>query len=339
MITENRTLPFVSVVIPMYNAAATLEACLESLKRLDYPSDRLEILCVDGRSTDESCAIARTYPVRLIDNPRRGVVSGRNRGFDAAQGEFIAFSDADCTFDASWIHNAMKYFSDANVAGVTGPIELPLDQNTIGKCINVFFRLAAAFASGGHENNVPAVQQANHLPTCNAIFRTALLRKVMPIPEHFVTGEDIAMSHCLKLMGCQLLSVPDVRVRHYKRSTLSSFAKQMRWYAIARGQVSRMWPELQHPLHRYVPCLMCGFFLLIGALCWISVGLALLLIGLGWLFLGLVGCVYTGELGAFVWQPLVTLTFMGGWTVGFIEVSLDPKRLEGGTLIRESGEK
>ena len=339
MITKNPTLPFVSVVIPMYNAAATLEACLESLRRLDYPPNRLEILFVDGRSTDGSRTIARAYPVRLIDNPRRGVVSGRNRGFDTARGEFIAFSDADCTFDASWIRNAILYFKDETVAGVTGPIELPLDQNIIGKCINLLFRLAAAFAGGGHENDIPAVQRANHLPTCNAIFRTALLRKVMPIPEHFVTGEDVAMSHCLQLMGYQLLSVPDVRVHHYKRSTLNSFAKQMRWYAIARGQVSRMWPELQHPLHRYVPLVVCGFLLLIGALCWMNIGLAFLLIGLGWLFLGLVGCVYTGALRAFVWQPLVVLIFMGFWTLGFIEVSLYPKRLEGRMLIRGSDEK
>lgn len=320
------SLPFVSIVIPVYNAAHTLKKGLDSLMGLDYPKDCLEIWCVDGRSTDASREIAAAYPVRVIDNPQRGVVSGRNRGFFAARGELIAFSDADCTFDASWIRNAVGYFEDSTVAGVTGPIELPLDQNTLGRCINLLFRLAAAFASGGHENEVPAVQPAKHIPTCNAIYRAALLQKVMPIPEHFVTGEDVAMSHQLQRLGYQLLSVPDVRVQHYKRSTLMGFARQMRWYAIARRQLARTWPELGRPLHRFMPWMLLGGLTLIGAGLWINPAIPLLMGVLGWLLVGSLGVGYTRRLEAFLWQPLVVLTFLWSWTLGVVQESLFPKQ-------------
>ena len=223
MTAKKPPFPYVSIIIPMYNAASTLKRCLESLMALSYPADRLEILCVDGRSTDDSREIAEAYRVRMIDNPARGVVSGRNVGFAAARGELIAFSDADCTFDTGWIRNAVRYFNDETVAGVTGPIELPIDQNTLGRCINGLFRLAATFAEGGHENEVEVCRAAKHLPTCNAVFRTAALQNVMPIPEHLVAGEDVAMSHQLQLLGYQLLSVPDVRVQHYKTVHVERF--------------------------------------------------------------------------------------------------------------------
>jgi GT2 family glycosyltransferase len=326
MTAKEHPFPFVSIIIPMYNASATLKGCLESLMALSYPADRLEILCVDGCSTDDSREVAEAYRVRVIDNPARGVVSGRNLGFAAAQGELIAFSDADCTFDTGWIRNAVRYFTDETVAGVTGPIALPLDQNTLGRCINGLFRLAATFAAGGHENEVEVCQPAKHLPTCNAVFRTAALQNVMPIPEHLIAGEDVAMSHQLQLLGYQLLSVPDVRVQHYKRSTLRGFAKQMRWYAVARGQLSRIWPELQHPLHRHVPKILLGMLLLIGAMLWVKPVVGLLVIGLGGLFLGFLGGVYTRRSGAFFWQPLVILTFLVTWTVGCIEESFWSRR-------------
>ena len=324
--TDIPPLPFVSIIIPMYNAASTLGQCLDSLTHLDYPMERLEILCVDGRSTDTSREIAAAYPVRLLDNPQRGVVSGRNRGWEAARGELIAFSDADCTFDASWIRAAVRYFTDATVAGVTGPIELPVGGNTLGTCINLLFRLAATFAGGGHENEVPIVRPAKHLPTCNAIFRASLLRKVMPIPEHFVTGEDVAMSHQLQLWGYQLLSVPDVRVQHGKRSTLIGFAKQMHWYARARRQLSRAWPALGGTLHRLVPWMLVGGLLLIGVGLWLNLGMTLLIGGVGWLLVAFIGVVCTGRLAAFFWQPLVVLTFLVSWTLGYVQESFLPKR-------------
>jgi len=326
MMTDTQPLPSVSIIIPIYNAASTLGKCLNSLMQLDYPKNRLEILCVDGRSTDGSREIAAAYPVRVIDNPQRGVVSGRNRGWEAARGELIAFSDADCTFDSAWLRHAVRYFADEAVAGVTGPIELPLDQNTLGRCINLLFRLAAAFAEGGHDNEVSIVRSAKHLPTCNAVFRADLLRKAMPLPEHLVTGEDVAMSHQLSPLGYKLLSVPDVRVQHYKRSTLAGFARQMHWYAIARRQLSHVWPELEHPLHRLVPFLLFGGLFLIGASLWWNVTITLLVGGFGWLLVGGLGIGYTRRLGAFFWQPLVVLTFLVSWTLGFVQESLLPKR-------------
>jgi len=326
VIAEKHTLPYVSIIIPMYNAASTLRKCLDSLSRLDYPSDRLEIISVDGRSIDASREIAMDYPIRLIDNPKRRVVSGRNIGFEAARGELIAFSDADCTFDPSWIRNAVHYFDDTGVAGITGPIELPLDQNIVGKCIDMIFHLAVSFAGGVHETSVNSIRQVNHLPGCNAIFRSSGLKEVMPISEYFLEGEDVAMGHQLRLLGYQLLSVPDVKVQHYRRSTLRSFARQMYAYAIGRRRLSRVWTELLHPLHYIVTWILFIGLLCFGISLWINVVSGLFIIILYWVLVGSIGVIHNRKLAALFWQPLIVMVFLESWTLGFIRESLWPKR-------------
>ena len=98
--------PFISVVIPARNAEDIIANCLKSLEELDYPKDRFEVLVVDGLSTDRTREIAKNHGATVVENPGLRVVSARNTGFEAAQGELIAFSDADCVMDRNWLKNS-----------------------------------------------------------------------------------------------------------------------------------------------------------------------------------------------------------------------------------------
>lgn len=89
--------PLVSVIIPCFNAAGTIERALASVRRQTYPS--FEIIAVDDCSTDETLAILRREEargVRVIARERNGgAPAARNNGIAAAQGPFLAFLDAD----------------------------------------------------------------------------------------------------------------------------------------------------------------------------------------------------------------------------------------------------
>lgn len=91
-------IPFVSVVIPVYNAEKYLRACLDSV--VAQSLREIEIICVDDGSTDASAAILREYAardprVRVITQENAGVGPARNAGIRAARGEFVAFIDPD----------------------------------------------------------------------------------------------------------------------------------------------------------------------------------------------------------------------------------------------------
>jgi len=112
---------FVSIVIPVHNAEAYLRDAIDALVAQDYPSTHYEILIVDNRSTDRSVEIARRYPqVTMLTEPVAGSYAARNRGIAAARGDVIAFIDADCVPDVSWVRAIAEAMSEAGVDLVCG---------------------------------------------------------------------------------------------------------------------------------------------------------------------------------------------------------------------------
>jgi glycosyltransferase involved in cell wall biosynthesis len=88
----------VSVIVPAYNAAGTIERTVTSALKQTYPN--LEVLVVDDGSRDETAALVRRMAakdqrIKLLQKPNGGLVSARNHGISHAQGDFIAPLDAD----------------------------------------------------------------------------------------------------------------------------------------------------------------------------------------------------------------------------------------------------
>lgn len=105
--------PRVSVVIPAYNAAATIVRAIASAKAQIPPPD--EIIVVDDASDDATAAIAETSGARLIRLPAHaGASAARNAGIEAASGEIIAFEDADDEWLAGKLARQLPLLGDAS---------------------------------------------------------------------------------------------------------------------------------------------------------------------------------------------------------------------------------
>jgi glycosyltransferase involved in cell wall biosynthesis len=87
--------PRFSVIIPAYNSAATLTRAVESVLAQSWPAH--EIIVIDDGSIDDTLCVARGFGdrVRVIHQPNAGVSTARNRGAEAATGDWLAFLDAD----------------------------------------------------------------------------------------------------------------------------------------------------------------------------------------------------------------------------------------------------
>jgi glycosyltransferase involved in cell wall biosynthesis len=95
--------PSVSVVLPTFQNAATLPVALASLAAQGYGGE-VELICVDGGSTDDTVAIARGHGARVIENPARAEEEGRALGLEAATGELVLLLDADNELpDPGWL--------------------------------------------------------------------------------------------------------------------------------------------------------------------------------------------------------------------------------------------
>lgn len=116
-------LPTVSFIIPTYNAAKYLPACLASIRRQRYPQDRYEILVIDGGSTDETVTIAMGYKVHVLHNPYRDAESGKSIGIQKAKSDIIALVDADNELvEKDWLQKMIQPLTeDEAIFGVESP--------------------------------------------------------------------------------------------------------------------------------------------------------------------------------------------------------------------------
>ena len=117
---EQSSLPSVSVVIPCYNAARTLAACLVALHGQTRPPS--EIVVVDDASSDQSSDIARSFGCQVTVHPvNRGVSAARNTGAAAASGDVIFFLDSDVALYPDAIENALSALvADSRLGVVQG---------------------------------------------------------------------------------------------------------------------------------------------------------------------------------------------------------------------------
>ncbi|MDI6690839.1 MAG: glycosyltransferase, partial [Candidatus Bathyarchaeota archaeon] len=114
--------PKVSVIVPVKNGAAYIKELLDSLMQVDYNKDKLEIIVVDGNSTDNTREIVSQYPVKLLLEERPGLNAARNTGVKNSNGEIVAFTDADCIIPKNWVSKIVDNFRDFQVGCVGGNV-------------------------------------------------------------------------------------------------------------------------------------------------------------------------------------------------------------------------
>ena len=124
----------ISVIVCAYNEAASVAACLHSLLSQTRPPD--EVIVVNNASSDDTGELARAIPgVRVIDEPKKGLVVARETGRLAARGEILAYLDADCRAPLQWLERMEQRFERAPaVVAVTGPYRF-YDWDLLGRLL------------------------------------------------------------------------------------------------------------------------------------------------------------------------------------------------------------
>jgi O-antigen biosynthesis protein len=219
--------PKVSVIVCSYNGGQTLEACLRSLKKLNYPD--YEVVLVDDGSKDNTREIVSHHPwVRTIHQPNMGLSVARNVGAAHATGEILAYTDSDCMADPDWLYYLVGTLLSGDYAGVGGPNISPPAQNWHQACV--------AAAPGGPSHVLLSDVVAEHIPGCNMAFHRWAFDKVGGFdPEYRKAGDDVDFCWRLQQEGQVIAFSPSAIVWHYRRFTLKAFRKQQEGYGEAES--------------------------------------------------------------------------------------------------------
>jgi glycosyltransferase involved in cell wall biosynthesis len=198
----------ISVVIPVRNAARTLEVCLGAACAAAAACGG-EVVVADDGSTDDSAAIAARHPCRVVRPPQgaRGAGAARNAGARAARGGTLFFTDADCVLGPDTLALAAGALAAAGPRAVVGGTyaSRAFDRG-------FFPDFQAAFVHF-HETRRP--DAPDYLATHALAISAVDFRDSGGFPEAFLPIlEDVEFSHRLRRAGWRLRMAPAVQVRH-----------------------------------------------------------------------------------------------------------------------------
>ncbi len=215
-----------SVIIPAYNAEATLPALLRSLLSQTYGED-FEIIVVDDCSRDATPEIAGIFGCRLISSGQnRGPAHCRNLGAGNAAGRVLVFTDSDCRVESDWLEQLDKCFSNGDADVIMGRLVL-LPSTFLGDSIS-----ALGFPAGGALGfeKVWKVSEdgfTKSLSSCNCAVRKKVFEEVGGFDESFpyAGGEDSFLAYTLVRAGYGIGYRPQVVAYHGARDSLRDFVK------------------------------------------------------------------------------------------------------------------
>jgi len=105
--------PTISVVMPTLNSDENLDECLNAIRKQDYPQTKIEIIIIDGVSTDDTLKIAKKYNSVILNNPLKTAEAGKAIGIKKAKGEYILFLDSDNILESKdSIRKLMKHLCE-----------------------------------------------------------------------------------------------------------------------------------------------------------------------------------------------------------------------------------
>lgn len=182
MLNEDKQLPLISVVVPIYNVENYVTECVKSITGQTY--DNLEIILVEDGSPDRCATICdelaeQDKRIKVIHQQNQGVSAARNHGIDAATGEYIAFIDGDDYIDSQMYEKMYETMCREQVDIVNcGMIrEKKWDNNTDTEIIEVLYD-EGKMASREAVEQLVKVNTAGGCGPCNKLYKKRLFDNI-----------------------------------------------------------------------------------------------------------------------------------------------------------------
>ena len=226
------TSQMLSVVVPAYNAAATIGECVAALRQQTGVGP-YEIIVVNDGSTDDTAALARAAGARVVATARGRPAAARNAGAHAAQGDIVCFTDADCTPSPEWL------------CEVTAPFDDPAVVAAKGTYVTGQTALVARFVQLEYEekyDRLRAQPAIDFVDTYSCAYRRAVLLANGGFDERFHYLEDQELSFRLAERGLRMVFAERAVVAHRHSDTLARYLRKKATIGYWKAQVVRRFP-------------------------------------------------------------------------------------------------
>jgi len=221
--------PKVAVLIPCYNEQQWILPCVKSLLGNDYPTDRTELVVIDGGSNDGSRGMIETLArdhanLRLLDNPAREKSCGLNLGIRATESDVVVRADAHAWYPPDYLRrlvDALVLYEADNSGGVR---ETHVAGDRMARAIGI--AISHPFAAGDAHYRT-GVDRARLVESVfGGCYRREVFDRIGLFNEALVRTQDRELNRRLLAAGGTIVLDPGVRCLYYPRGRLRDY---MRW--------------------------------------------------------------------------------------------------------------
>jgi cellulose synthase/poly-beta-1,6-N-acetylglucosamine synthase-like glycosyltransferase len=252
------SLPGVSIIVPTLNSESTIDECLCSILELDYPKQLLEVIVIDGGSTDTTAELVKAHPVKIIFS-HLNPPAAYNLVLKDIENPIIGLVDSDAKVEKKWLRKLVKHLDDPKVAGASGTVETWNSNKLVPRVIG--YELSYRY------RRLPGTVE--RVATMNLLLKKKVTVKIGGFDEALPTQYDTDIGARLAQAGYRIAFDPQALCYHFHRPTLQKFFKQQYKYGqntwklyfkhpkLARGdKITDWWMNIQPILYAVAALLL-----------------------------------------------------------------------------------
>lgn len=242
-------MPNVSIVIPCYNEQATIALLLGALDGQTYPQDEMEVIVVDGLSSDGTpeavAAFQSQHPalnIRIVENRQRNIPAALNQGIRAAAGTYIVRLDAHSMPQPDYVARCVAALEDGKGTNVGGVWQIRPggDGGVMARSIAA----AAAHPLGVGDARYRYTETAAVVDTVPfGAFRRDLVTQIGGFDETLLTNEDYEFNVRVRQSGGAVWLDPAIRSTYFARASLGALAHQYWRYGYWKARMLHRYPD------------------------------------------------------------------------------------------------
>jgi glycosyltransferase involved in cell wall biosynthesis len=244
--------PLTTVVIPARNEERFIAQCLAAVSAQSY--EPLEILVVDGASTDRTAVVVQAYArrdprIRLLHNERGIVPVSLNVASREAAGRWMVRIDAHATVDRTYVERCVEHLETGRWGAVGGRVE-PIGLTPTGRAIAA--AMCSRFGIGNsvhHYGTEPS--ETDHVPFPG--YPLALVRAIGGWDEELVVNQDFEFDYRLGLAGHKVLYDPALVISYFGQQTIEGVFRQFLRYGRGKARVVLLHPRSTRLRHLVAP--------------------------------------------------------------------------------------
>ena len=252
-----------SVVIPTYNEKDYLPLCLDSIINQNYDRDLVEIIVVDGLSTDGTLDVIKKYQnkhtgIKYFENIEKKTPNALNIGIKNSTGEVIVILGAHATLDKDFLYFNNKFMSEQNVK-VTGGTQYNIGESFIQKAIGIAMELPFAIASAPYRWS----KKEQFVDTVvYAAYKRELFEEIGLFEQNFSIAEDAEINWRIRQAGYKIFFSPKIKSYYYPRKSILKFIRQIFRYGILRVNVVKKHLDAIRFFHLIPPIFVLAIILM-----------------------------------------------------------------------------